>query len=185
MIARNADTLRPPRLPDRRRAAGRGFTIVEVIFATLITGITLVAALEAAGGGIFFRRRLADSAQGRMLARNLLDEILRVEHYADPASPGHFGAELDETLEPNRAAFDDVDDYHDWSAQPPQDRDGTKLTDWDGWRRRVTVEWVDPAAPDTVSGADAGVKRITVEVFHNDLFAARLTALRADLSDSP
>jgi hypothetical protein len=64
-----------------------------------------------------------------------------------------------------RADWDDVDDYDGWSASPPEAKDGTELTEFTGWSRAVTVEYVAPAKPGTVAvGGDQGVKRVTVVV---------------------
>ncbi len=65
----------------------------------------------------------------------------------------------------NRTDFDDVDDYHGWSASPPEAKDGTALADYTGWTRSVTVEYVNPLQPGgTAVGSDNGAKRITVTV---------------------
>ncbi len=64
-----------------------------------------------------------------------------------------------------RSDFDDVDDYHSWSASPPQSKDGTDLPDYDGWTRSVTVEWVNVNSPGgTAANSETGAKRITVTV---------------------
>lgn len=65
----------------------------------------------------------------------------------------------------SRTDFDDVDDYHGWSASPPQDRGGSDLVDYAGWTRSVTVEYVNPVQPGSLGTAsDGGAKRITVTV---------------------
>ena len=65
----------------------------------------------------------------------------------------------------DRADFDDVDDYHSWSASPPEGKNGTSLVGYDGWTRSVNVVYVTAAQPGGLSVVgDLGVKRITVTV---------------------
>jgi hypothetical protein len=74
------------------------------------------------------------------------------------------GPEIDEGTS-TRLDFDDVDDYDGWTASPPQEKDGTELTEYAGWTRNVTVEFVDAFAPGgSATVSDTGAKRITVTV---------------------
>jgi len=89
-----------------------------------------------------------------------------------------FGRESESGVD--RADWDDVDDYHLWSASPPQDRSGTPLPNLTDWQRDVVVEWVDPSNPSVTVGSDQGVKRITVTVRRNGQIVAQDFALRSE-----
>ncbi len=74
------------------------------------------------------------------------------------------GPDFDEVTS-TRVDFDDVDDYHGWSASPPQFRNGTALPDYNGWTRSATVEFSNINAPGgKAAGSATGAKRITVTV---------------------
>ena len=73
-----------------------------------------------------------------------------------------------------------MDDYHLWSASPPQDRNGLPLPNVANWQRDVAVEWVDSSNPSITVGSDQGVKRITVTVRRNGQIVAQDFVLRSD-----
>ena len=145
-----------------RAKARRGLSQVEVVMATLITGVVLVAALKSVGASISGQRRLAGQARGGMLANAMLEEIA-AQHYEEPTGAGPLGTDGGESPT-NRQTFDDVDDFHGWSASPPELADGMVLTELNNWDRTVTVEYVFANDFTTVSGANTGVKRVTVVV---------------------
>ncbi len=157
--------------------AKAGFSLVEVSICVLIVAVVLVAALTALGGSGVGMQRITDRGRGKLLAQMLMSEILQ-QDYREPDGTPAFGPESSEGLAGSRIFFDDVDDYNGWSAQPPQDKDGTPLAELANWRRSAAVAWVDPADLTQVSGSDTGLKRITVTVSNNDVVAASLVAVR-------
>jgi len=170
--------------PTRRtsQAVRRGFSLVEAGVSVVIVGAMLVAGLAALAVSGLGVRTTAEGARGRLLAQDLISEILR-QAYDEPDETPAFGPELPELSDGSRAAFDDVDDYHGWSASPPQYKDGTEMSDLPGWRRSVVVEYVNAADPNQPTGNETGVKRITVVVTYNNAVVASLTALRTYVWD--
>jgi Tfp pilus assembly protein PilV len=159
------------------KTANRGVSLVEITVSTLIVGAMAVAALNALGAAT---RSSVDAGRrgiATTLAAELMTEILSAE-YIEPDSGGVFGPETDEAAEGNRSLFDDVDDYHAWQASPPQDKPGAALPDRADWRRQVAVEHVEPGDLTNVLSAsnDQGVKRITIEVYHEETLLHRLRA---------
>ena len=57
--------------------------------------------------------------------------------------------------------------------------DGVAMTSLSGWRRVVTVEYLDPDDLTQVVGSDLGVKQATIAVFHNGTEVASLAVVRA------
>ena len=161
----------------------RGLSLIEVVISTLLVGLVLVSALRSTGGVIRVRTNNGDDARASQLAQQLLTEIMNGDYIDDGATPV-FGPEAGEATG-NRSAFDDVDDYHLWTASPPRDRSGTALPDLTGWQRDVTVEWVNPANPASTSGTDQGVKRITVTVQRNSVVLATVVSLRSEKYNVP
>jgi type II secretory pathway pseudopilin PulG len=157
---------------------GAGFTVIEAVISTIIVAIMLVAALGTVGASRLVQQETSLADRGRLLAESLLAEIMQ-QQYQDPNEPVVFGSEADEATA-TRVDFDDVDDYHGWSAGPPVAKDGTALTIAPGWTRNVAVVWVDPQNPATIETTESGVKRITVTARCNNVTHATLVALRTD-----
>lgn len=174
--------------PIPRRAA---LSLVEMLFSILLVGGMLVAALNTTGASKLGQRNLYDRRQGYELAQALLAEILQ-QPYADETQMENLSSQIlvalqevsytvgPELLEAGttRSKFDDVDDYNGWTASPPQAKDGTVLTELTGWRRTVTVKFVNGIDLKLAKVADGGAKLITVIALHNEVPVAELVALR-------
>ena len=151
-----------------RRAA---FTLMETVISVLVVGVMLVAAMETIGA--FARDTVLQQEQCKatVLAEELLSEIMQ-SCYADP------NTESGET----RATWDDVSDYDNLNEHPPTSRAGSPLAGYDGWRRKVKVNFVDPSNPSTQVGSDAGLKCIAVTVISPMGKSTILTGLRSSQS---
>lgn len=160
--------------PDTRSA--RGFSLVEAVVSILIVGVTIVAAMNMAGSSRTAQYKLANRSRAMPLAKDLMAEILS-HVYEEPDDPPEMGRESGESGG-SRGGWDDVDDYHGWSASPPENSDGSVMADLTGWTRNVEVQRVDPDDLSQVSASETGIKRITVTVKRGDLTAASLVAIR-------
>lgn len=159
------------------RKGNRAFTLVEAVISIVIVAVMLVAVLNTVGASAVTQHKAALLSRGRLLAESLMSEIL-CRSYQDPEGAPAFGREAGESAS-TRTAFDDVDDYHGWSADPPTARDGTPLPNSAGWQRAVTVEWVSSTDPQQTETTETGVKRITVTATWNGIPQASLVALKA------
>ncbi|MCC6494334.1 MAG: hypothetical protein IT424_15085 [Pirellulales bacterium] len=162
---------------DARRLRG-GLSLVEVVVSTTLVSLVLLGAMDLLGAVTRDRTSTGDTVRGHLLAQQLMTEIL-ASAYVDGDSSPLFGPELGEASG-NRTNFDDVDDYHGWTASPPQERSGAALANSTGWRQSVTVQYVTAANPATTSLVDGGVKRITVRIQRNAQTVAKLVALRTN-----
>ncbi|MBN1513961.1 MAG: type II secretion system protein, partial [Phycisphaerae bacterium] len=120
----------------------RGMTLVEVAISTVVVGVMLCAALTTVGSSATARRVIADRTRGAMLADGLVTEIAGRAYREPTTSPILFGPESGESTGGNRSEFDDVDDFHNWSASPPSRADGTPVPGFTGWTRNAVVDWV-------------------------------------------
>jgi len=160
----------------------RGLTLVESLVSMLIVSGLLVSALNTLGAVNWGYANISNRAKGELLAQELAGEILEME-YAEPVDTPVFGTEAGESST-SRAAYDDVDDYHGWTATPPQDHAGTVLTGWDGWSRTVKVQYVQKNNVTLLAVSDQGAKRITVTVKYQNKTQASLIAVRSGASSS-
>ncbi len=164
-------------LPARGQWA-RGLTLVETVISLVIVGVMLVAALSTVGASRLSQYRISEYSRGQHLAQRMLVEILG-RPYADPNGSTTLGIETGESTA-TRLDFDDIDDYDNWWASPPQDPNGSLIMDDDTWAQSVTVCWVDANDPRVVRDLDTGAKGITVTVTHDDRPVAVLTAIKTD-----
>jgi prepilin-type N-terminal cleavage/methylation domain-containing protein len=158
--------------------AQRGLSLLEVMVSTVLVGVCLVAALRALGMTLFTQTGMADDAVAACLADDLLYEVLQ-KRYADSSGASEVQVDGDEAAE-QKTSFDDVDDYHGWEENPPQDASGQAISGLGDWTRKVQVELVEPAEPTKVSASDQGLKRITVEASKGGRVRAVRSGLRAD-----
>jgi Tfp pilus assembly protein PilV len=156
----------------------RGFTMVEAVMSTLVVSLVLVAAMRVAAVSAVMQYKAADSVAGRYLADGLLNDI-RALAYQEPSGTVNFGRETGEYAS-SKANYDDVDDFNGWSESPPQERDGTVMSQFNStWKRSVVVAWVKFANLSQTSGTESGIKQITVNVYHNGLLVASRSAFRS------
>lgn len=160
-----------------RPARCDGFTMIEVVMSLIVVAVLLAAVLNAVGASRTSLSTVADRAHATALAEQMCSEIL-AHAYRDPTAPQTFGPTHNETTG-DRSAFDDVDDYHQWSASPPEAPDGTPLENVEHLRRSVTVTPVDSAGL-TEADEDTGIKRVTVTVSRRGIPLARRVAFRTN-----
>lgn len=153
---------------------------MEIVVATLITGGVIVGALDVLGGAVKTRLVTLAYVDGPILANELLAEIMS-RSYVDPEDPG-LGTVLGVGLEPGesntRSTFDDVDDYWDWSASPPIDSNDAPMTQFTGWTRAVSWEYV-LATNGVFSALDTGLAKLTVTVTAPDGTVTRRVGFRS------
>ncbi len=161
-----------------RSTTPQGFSLVEVVVSTILVGTLLVAAMRCAGSSILTQTLTAERAKAAWLADALAMEIHRQSYLEPGQSTSAITREAGESAN-SRSNYDDVDDYHGWTASPPQHQDGSVIADLSGWQRSVTVAWVTPGDLQVTSGTETGVKRITVTVSRNGTVLASRTFIRS------
>lgn len=151
------------------------FSLVETVVSTLLVSVVLVAALNTVGTAMTSRQKDVARARGILLAQDLMSEIL-IHEYEEPIDLPTFGREGGES-DLLRSDYDDIDDFHGWSASPPQNSDGSERTDLNGWQRTISVVFTDPQDVTATSISDLGLKRVTVTVTHNGIQVGELIAV--------
>ena len=163
-----------------QRPTSRGFSLVEAILSVAFIAFVLSAAMQVLRQSNLWQYKAAERARGAALADGLMSEIMQ-QAYEDPGGTVLFGHEVGESST-SRASCNDVDDYDGWTESPPQNQDGTAMSNLSGWTRSVAVVWVNVSAPTTTSLIETGAKRITVTVKHNSVPVAVRTAVRTKAS---
>jgi hypothetical protein len=162
-----------------RRKTRRGGSLLEVSLSTLMVGLLMVGSLSTVGASKRHENSTGNNLVSQQLAYGLMNEILQ-QAYIEPggtATPT-LGKETGENTG-NRSLFDDVDDYHGWTASPPQDRNGNALAGATGWTNSVTVTWADATTLAATSSVNTGLKKITVTTSKGGKTYSTLTSYRS------
>jgi type II secretory pathway pseudopilin PulG len=153
-----------------------GFSAVESVFAMVLVAGLLVVALDTVGASSVAQRSLEQRTTARMLASELMAEIM-AQDYEETEEAPTFGIEPSEAGG-TRAKFDDSDDYAGWSESPPQSKEGVERLEYSDWQRVVSVHRIDPSNYQNMAFLDTGLRKITVNVLFKGDKWATLTALR-------
>ncbi|MGQ9606748.1 MAG: type IV pilus modification PilV family protein [Thermogutta sp.] len=139
-----------------------GFTLVEVMVALAVFGITAAAITLSITSSLAMSQDSRDRMIAQGLACQLLDEILGNRYSEGNAMPYdiYLRPGSNEAATGNRSNFDDIDDFNGWTEEPPKDAWGIPLgqeDDWGGYRppsarsaslhqfrREVRVAYVQP-----------------------------------------
>lgn len=163
--------------------------MIELVAVIVILAISLAGVTAAISSAISRSSDVMLETRAVALAQSYLDEILsrRFDENSAPrgippcrtncTAEGSFGPDGGETA---REDFDDVDDYHDLDegygqTDPLQDAEGNERLDYENFRVRVSVRYLDLGAgeteedlatePDDLTDAE-DAKLITVTVSH-------------------
>jgi hypothetical protein len=165
----------------------RAFSLVEAALASVIIGGLTVATLNVVGAAAVSRAMTARALTAEVLARDLLSEILAKRYQEDPANDVPFGPDGAEASATDRTLFDDVDDYHGLSENPPRNRDGTATgySGTQGMVREVRVEYLDPsvASFNATTAVNNGLLRITVLIKSGQKTLASVVGIKSAASD--
>jgi len=160
-----------------------GFSLIEVVISMAIVSVLFIAAMDTVATSKKHQLSSNDSRRGQLLAQALMSEVMQQAYVDADAGGSVIGTELTEMTD-TRSRFDDVDDYHNWSASPPQRKDGNQIPNLTGWKRSISVTWANPVNLNKASLFESGIKLIVITVTHNNLPVAELKALRAQASDA-
>jgi prepilin-type N-terminal cleavage/methylation domain-containing protein len=145
-----------------------GFTLVEVLIATMLVGLAIAALVAANSSFTMVNDAGADLSTAEFLVEQIR-ELTTMLPVADPDPNGTawtvLGPEAGETL----AGYDDVDDFDGASYSPPISAGRTSLTAFAVFRQQITVEKVNPSNfTEAWNDADtSNFVRVTVTVSQN------------------
>jgi len=141
----------------------RGITYVEVLVSAVILGAAVAGGLQALGHFAHGSASWEARSIANELAADLMAQIDALP-FEDPSGSAGIGVESGE-VSGDRSTFDDVDDFHGWTASPPRNRANQELTAYGDFRTAVEVAYDDTViSPLGVTVPAGSIKRITVTV---------------------
>lgn len=156
--------------------------MVECAISVLLVGGMVVACLHTVGASVMAQSKTGLHGQAQLLAGELMTEILQ-QAYEDSDAP-IFGIEPTDGSTTVRTGFDDVDDYKDWTASPPQKKSGTVQNDLSGWTQTVKVNRVESTNLNQNRIFETGIKKITVALKFKGATLASITAIKTKNEDA-
>ena len=134
----------------------KGITLIEMIIILAVLGLAIPTLMLMWQNLAYHAGRSEVIAQATFYAQGLMEEI-KSKDFEDPDQSPDFGPESGEG---GRSDYDDVDDFVDYSDNPPT-----------GYTRTVTVVYLDPTISDggtwqVLSPGESDFKQVTVSIFH-------------------
>jgi len=147
------------------RGARSAFSLIEAVISMALVSVVLIAALSTLGATARTRSVQTSHQQRDALARQLMAEILGTA-FTDPVVDGSAGGREAGEIVDDRTGWNDVDDYDGLSNQPPQEPDGSAMSQFQDWTRSARVHNVSAADPSEIGTPlpETGLKHITVTV---------------------
>lgn len=162
----------------------RGISMAETIISTMLIGFVLVSTLQIVGPMVQSTSIHADRLVAANLANELAEEIT-TKFFTDPDTASGDAIGVDDVEQAAvRGDFDDVDDYHGWSASPPKMSTDQANIYLAGWIRSVTVEHVLVSNPLLTSVSSTGLKRVVVTVSKDGVTHATVISLHSASADA-
>jgi len=146
-----------------RSAHDRGFSLAEVVVATALIGLGLVALLVASAAGTRSSDGCRKLTEAVFLAQEIREWTLKLP-FSDPQTPGAEPG-LDSGESPD--SVDDLDDLMNVTFSPPRDGQGSPLADMVGWSETITLTWRDPDdLQSTVAPGSSDIIHVQIDLAH-------------------
>jgi type II secretory pathway pseudopilin PulG len=146
----------------RRAIPFTGFSSLETVISTVLVSITLVAAMNSLAFVIQTIGKDSEAEQASHIAHAWLSQIAALP-FRDPVD-GTEALGLEDGESPlARAAWDDCDDYHGWSATQLPELAGIE-SQAVNWGADVQVNYCDVDAPESVTSSTTSLKRIRLRL---------------------
>ena len=165
-----------------RSVTRAGFSYVEVLLAALIMSVLLVASVRLFGNLGRSRQAVNDGDTAAYLALEMIQAIKQLPYHDCDEGNDEFGPGTDE-MTGSRAVFDDADDYHNWSANPPQDHNGNPYNNYRDLTRSVIVRYVAPNDFTITSSDNQGFEEFTITVSRDKKILAQQIYVIAQTDD--
>lgn len=154
------------RLETSRRGPG-GFTLIEIVVATALVGLALVAMMTSTGSNTRVNDAGTKLTQGTFLAQEIREWTLSLPFNDQDAGdlnnpPGPDGSNP-------QVWVDDIDDLMNVTYCPPRDGQGYAIASLPAWSQTITMTWRDPNdLSGTVTPGTSDIIYVNVDVKHRN-----------------
>ncbi len=154
------------RLETSRHRLG-GFTLIEIVIATALVGLALVAMMTSVGSNTRVNDAGTKLTQGTFLAQEIREWTLSLPFRDQDAGdlnspPGPDGSSP-------QVWVDDIDDMMNVTYCPPRDGQGYAIASLPAWSQTITITWMDPNdLSGTVADGTSEIIYVNVDVKHRN-----------------
>ncbi len=155
----------------------RGFTLIEVLIATVIIALSIVALLAANSAFTMANGAGIELSTAEFLVEQIKEMTATLDVIDPEGGADMFGAEEGSLID-----YDDLDDFDGAIFSPPVDALRLPLADFAAYSQQVTVQKVDPSNFEQVLAiADPrnDFVRVTVSVSYNGREICSISWIRA------
>ena len=154
----------------------RGFTLIEVLIATVIIALSIVALLAANSAFTMANGAGIELSTAEFLVEQIREMTATLEVIDPESGAGTFGVAEEGSL----ADYDDLDDFDGRIFSPPIDARRQPLADFAAYSQQVTVQNVNPSNFEQVI-ADNGSDfvRMSVSVSYSGRQLCSISWIRA------
>lgn len=146
-----------------------GFTLLEVLFASIIIGIGFVAILGAVASSTKVGYASSEITQAILLTQDIREWTANLplsdmdpEDIANPPGP-------DDYLEGGVPNVDDLDDLMDATFSPPRNGLGEDIANMADWSQTISLTWRSPTDINTVVvPGTSGIIHVQVTISKNN-----------------
>jgi len=117
----------------------KGFTLVEVLVATILIAIGVTSLLAAMATSTQSNTAGRDLAQGSLLCQEIREWTLRLP-MIDPDEADQGNPPGNDGSDP-QTFVDDLDDLMGVTFSPPRDATGAVIADMDQWSQTINITW--------------------------------------------
>ncbi len=151
-----------------RRGLG-GFTLIEVVVATVLVGLALVAMMTSVGSNTRVNDAGTKLTQGTFLAQEIREWTLSLPFRDQDA--GDLGNQPGQDGSDPQIWVDDLDDLMDVTYCPPRDGQGYAISTLPSWSQTISMTWRDPDdLGSIVSAGTSEVIYVNVDIKHRNKF---------------
>ncbi len=139
-----------------------GFTLAEVLMASVVMGVGITAVMMALRSGTLVNTGASEMSQGVLLAQELRERMGQLPFSDTDAEHQDNSPGLDEA---SISYADDMDDYNHQVFSPPISSMGDPLTNMDRWSQTVDITWKNDnniAAGVSDGASDTAYVKITI-----------------------
>jgi len=160
------------------RAAQQGFTLIEVLIAAILVGVSIAALVGANSSFTIANAAGTDMSTAEFLVEQIR-ELTTMLPVIDPQTEVAFDAK-----EISWTSYDDVDDFDDFNTSSlagPISANRTVLAEFAAFSQQVTVQKVNPSNLDlaVADGFASDFLRVTVRVLQNGRQVVSASWIRA------
>lgn len=152
-------------LDNKQKQQQKAFTLIEVIIATIVIGLAVVALV---GGNMAYSQTNGVAVQlsnAEFLIGQIREMMLRIPVVDPDTEDDTFGTETGEYYV---ADYDDLDDFDAMTFSPPVDVYRATISDLSAYSQRVTVQNVNANDySSTIADHGSDFVRVTVEIALN------------------